>query len=136
MGKVLFAIGGHGMGSAMKMVNNIVLGEAMVAFSEALAFGESLGLAKAAMFESLAASPVLAPFLGFKRKKIETGDYSPEFPLQWMHKDLYLAAETANETGAVLPSMQVVKELYGLAMREGMAEEDFIAVYKVLSRKK
>ena len=136
MGKAVFHVGGHGMGSAMKMVNNILLGQAMVAFSEALAFGESLGMTKQAMFDTLAASPVMAPFLNFKRQKMEKGDYSAEFPLQWMHKDLHLAAETAYETGAALPCANVAKELFTLAMREGLGDQDLTAVYTVLSRKK
>jgi 3-hydroxyisobutyrate dehydrogenase/glyoxylate/succinic semialdehyde reductase len=100
MGKAVYHIGGHGMGSSMKMVNNILLGQAMVAFSEALVFGESLGITKQAMFDTLASSPAMAPFVNFKRKKLEQNDFSVEFPLQWMHKDLHLAAETAYETGA------------------------------------
>jgi len=43
MGKAVYHIGGHGMGSAMKMVNNLLLGQAMVAFSEALVFGSPWG---------------------------------------------------------------------------------------------
>jgi 3-hydroxyisobutyrate dehydrogenase/glyoxylate/succinic semialdehyde reductase len=135
MGKAVFHIGGHGMGSAMKMVNNIMLGSAMVAFSEALAFGESIGLTKQAIFDTLASSPVTAPFLMFKRKKFEEGDFSVEFPLQWMHKDLHLAVETAFETGAALPATSVVKEVYALAMREGLGEQDFSAVGKTVGRK-
>jgi 3-hydroxyisobutyrate dehydrogenase/glyoxylate/succinic semialdehyde reductase len=136
MGKTVYHIGGHGMGSAMKMVNNLLLGQAMVAFSEALVFGESLGISKQAVFDTLASSPAMAPFLNFKRKKLEQNDYSVEFPLQWMHKDLHLAAETAYETGAALPAANNAKELFTLAMRAGLAEEDFIAVYKVLNEKK
>lgn len=130
------AMGGHGMGSGMKMVNNIILGQAMTAFCEALAFGESLGMTKQVMFEMLATSPVFAPFLNAKRQKFEKQDYSVEFPLQWMHKDLHLASETAFETGAALPGMNAAKELYALAMRNEMAEEDFAAVYKVLAKKR
>jgi len=136
MGKAVFFIGGHGMGTVMKMVNNIMLGQAMVAFTEALAFGESLGLTRQTIFETLASSPVTAPFIMLKRKKFEDGDFTAEFPLQWMHKDLHLAVETAFETGAVLPAMSAAKELFGLAMRQGMAGEDFSAVYKVVSSRK
>jgi 3-hydroxyisobutyrate dehydrogenase/glyoxylate/succinic semialdehyde reductase len=136
MGKAVFHMGGNGMGSAMKMVNNIMLGHAMTAFSEALAFGESLGITKQALFDTLAASPVMAPLLNFKRQKFEKGDFSVEFPLQWMHKDLHLAMETAFETGVALPTTSVVKEVYALAMREGMAEQDFMAVYKVVGSRK
>jgi len=136
MGKAVYHIGRHGMGSAMKMVNNILLGQAMVAFSEALVFGESLGITKQAMFDTLASSPVMAPFLNFKRKKLEQNEFSVEFPLQWMHKDLHLAAETAYETGAALPCSNVTKEIFALAIREGLGEQDFTAVYKVLNEKK
>jgi 3-hydroxyisobutyrate dehydrogenase/glyoxylate/succinic semialdehyde reductase len=136
MGKAVHHIGGHGMGSAMKMVNNLLLGQAMVAFSEALVFGESLGITKQTMFDTLASSPVMAPFLNFKRKKMEQNDFSVEFPLQWMHKDLHLAAETAYETGAALPAANCAKELFTLAMRAGLGEQDFTAVYKVLKEKK
>jgi 3-hydroxyisobutyrate dehydrogenase/glyoxylate/succinic semialdehyde reductase len=136
MGKAVYHIGGHGMGSSMKMVNNILLGQAMVAFSEALVFGESLGITKQAMFDTLASSPVMAPFLNFKRKKLEQNDFSVEFPLQWMHKDLHLAAETAYETGVALPCANVTKEIFALALREGLGEQDLTAVYKVLREKK
>ncbi len=136
MGKAVHHIGGHGMGSAMKMVNNIILGQAMTAFSEALAFGEALGIRKKAIFDTLASSPVTAPFLNMKRQKLEAGDYAAEFPLQWMHKDLHLAAETAFEINAAIPTTNVAKEIYTLAMRAGLANEDFTAVYKVVGEKK
>ncbi len=135
MGKAIFPMGGHGTGSAMKMVNNIILGQAMTAFSEALVFGEALGMTKHAIFDTLASSPVTAPFVNSKRRKFEEDDYAVEFPLQWMHKDLHLAAETAYEAGAALPGMNAAKELFALAKRKGLAEEDFMAVYKVLAGK-
>jgi 3-hydroxyisobutyrate dehydrogenase-like beta-hydroxyacid dehydrogenase len=53
-----------------------------------------------------------------------------------MHKDLHLAAETAYETGAALPATNVAKEIYALAMRAGLGEQDLSAVYKVISEKK
>ncbi len=135
MGKAVFHIGGHGMGSAMKMVNNLMLGQSMVAFCEALVLGESLGIPKNALFDTLAGSPVIAPFLMFKRGKIETGGFTAEFPLQWMHKDLQLAADTAYETGVALPAANIAKELFALAVRDGLGGQDFSAVYAVLNGK-
>jgi len=136
MGKAVFHVGGHGMGTAMKMVNNIVLAQSMVAFSEAMVLGESLGIAREQLLNTLLNSPVVAPFLAFKRSKIEEGKFDTEFPLQWMHKDLQLAADTAYETGAVMPLANLTKEIYALAVKNGLGEQDFSAVYKVLSKKK
>ena len=136
MGKTVYHVGGHGMGTSLKMVNNLILAQAMVAFSEALVLGESLGISKQALFNTLLGSPVVAPFLAFKRQKIEEGKFDAEFPLQWMHKDMQLAAETAYEIGVAMPAANVTKEIYALAMRNGLGEQAFSVVYKLLREKK
>jgi 3-hydroxyisobutyrate dehydrogenase-like beta-hydroxyacid dehydrogenase len=136
MGKAVSPIGGHGMGTAMKMVNNLVVAQAMVAFSEAIVLGESLGIPKDLMFNTLLSSPVAAPFLSMKRGKLESGNFEAEFPLQWMHKDMQLVAETAYEAGVAMPATNTVKEIYALAVRKGLGEQDFSAVYKLLSERK
>ncbi len=135
MGKAVFPVGGNGMGTSMKMVNNLMLAMAMAAFSEAIVLGDSLGIPRAQLFDTLLASPVTAPFLALKRSKLETGNYEVEFPLRWMHKDTELVAETAYETGAALPLENLAKELYALAVRRGMGDLDFSAVFKVLNAK-
>ncbi len=134
MGKAVVHVGGHGMGTAMKMVNNLILAGAMVGFSEAMVLGEALGISRDMLFNTLIGSPVAAPFLAMKRSKIEEGRFESEFPLQWMHKDLQLAADTAYEAGVALPAGNIVKEIFALAMRDGLGEMDFSAVYKFLSR--
>ena len=136
MGKAVYHMGGNGMGSAMKMVNNLILAQAMVAFSEAIVLGDSIGIPKDMLFGTLLGSPVVAPFLSFKRSKIEEGKFDVEFPLQWMHKDMQLAAETAYELGVAMPAANVTKEIYALALRNGLGGQDFSAVYKVLSERK
>jgi glyoxylate/succinic semialdehyde reductase len=135
MGKAVFHMGGHGRGTSMKIVNNVMLAQAMVAFSEAIVLGESLGIPGDLLFTTLLSSPVTAPFLSLKRSKMETGDFETEFPLQWMHKDAQLIAETAYETGVALPALNVVKEIYALAVKNGLGGQDFSAIYKLLSKK-
>jgi 3-hydroxyisobutyrate dehydrogenase-like beta-hydroxyacid dehydrogenase len=132
MGRGTIHVGGHGMGTSLKMVLNLLLGEAMVAFSEAMLLGESLGLERDMLFDVLLGGPVVAPFVSGKREKIAKGAYEAEFPLQWMHKDMHLAALTAYEQGAPLPTGNVVKEIYALAERAGLAGQDFSAVYAYL----
>ncbi len=134
MGKAVFHIGGNGMGTSMKMVNNVILAQAMVAFSEAIVLGEALGIARDQLFNTLLSSPVTAPFLAMKRSKIEEDKFDPEFPLQWMHKDLQLASDTAYEAEVALPMSNLAKEIYGLAVKKGLGGMDFSAVYKFLSK--
>src|SRR5262245_59899793 len=133
MGNRIAHVGGHGMGTAMKMVVNVLLGNASAAFAEAMALGQGLGISRNVLFDSLLGSAVDAPFLASKRKKIESGSYEAEFPLRWQQKDLHLASESAFGAGVAMPVTNAAKELYRLAMMEGHALQDFSAIYAYLA---
>jgi 3-hydroxyisobutyrate dehydrogenase-like beta-hydroxyacid dehydrogenase len=128
MGNKIVHAGGHGMGTSMKMVVNLLLGTGMAAFAEALALGEGLGLSAKMLFDSLLGTPAVAPFLTGKREKIESGNYEAEFPLRWMQKDMHLATVSAYESGVAIPLTNVAKEIYRLAMRGGHDTADFSAI--------
>ena len=133
MGNKIVHVGGHGMGTSLKMVINLLMGNAMAAFAEGMALGEGLGISRKLLFDSLLGMPAVAPFLATKREKIESGNYEAEFPLRWMQKDLHLASVSAYETDVAMPLTNAAKELYRLAMREGHATEDFSAIYDYLT---
>ena len=130
MGSKIVHLGGHGMGTSMKMVINLLLGAGMASFAEAMALGQRLGLSQKMLFDSLLGMPTVAPFLASKREKIERKNYEAEFPLRWMQKDMHLASVSAYEVGVAMPLMNVVKEIYRLAMRGGHETEDFSAIYE------
>src|SRR6266436_10220165 len=133
MGNKIVHAGGHGTGTSMKMVVNLLLGTGMAAFAEAMALGEGLGISRKMLFDSLLGMPAVAPFLASKRDKIESENYEAEFPLRWMQKDMHLASVSAYESGVAMPITNVAKEIYELAMRDGHDTEDFSAVYEYLS---
>ena len=130
MGSKIIHVGGHGMGTSMKMVVNLLLGTGMAAFAEAMELGQGLGLSQKMLFDSLLGTPTVAPFLASKRDKIESGNYEAEFPLRWMQKDMHLASVSAYESGVALPVTNVTKEIYRLAMRGGHETKDFSAIYE------
>jgi 3-hydroxyisobutyrate dehydrogenase-like beta-hydroxyacid dehydrogenase len=133
MGNKIVHTGGHGSGASMKMVVNLLLGNAMAAFAEGMALGEGLGISREVLFDPLLGTPAVAPFLASKREKIESGNYEAEFPLRWMQKDMHLASVSAYESGVAMPVTDAAKELYRLAMREGHAIQDFSAIYAYLA---
>jgi len=130
MGNRIVHVGGHGMGTSMKMVINLLIGNAMAAFAEGMALGEGLGISRQVLFDSLLGMPAVAPFLAAKREKMESGNYDAEFPLRWMQKDLHLASVSAYESGVAMPVTNVTKEVYRLAMRGGRGTDDFSAIYE------
>jgi 3-hydroxyisobutyrate dehydrogenase-like beta-hydroxyacid dehydrogenase len=133
MGNKIVHAGGHGMGTSMKMVVNLLLGTGMASFAEAMALGQGLGLSQKMLFDSLLGAPTVAPFLASKREKIESGNYEAEFPLRWMQKDMHLASISAYEAGVAIPSANITKEIYRLAMRDGHDTQDFSAIYDYLT---
>lgn len=133
MGNKIVHVGDRGMGTSLKMVINLLIGNGMAAFAEGMALGEGLGISRKALFDSLLGTPAVAPFLASKREKIENRNYDPEFPLRWMQKDLHLASVSAYESDVAIPLTNSAKELYRLAMREGHATEDFSAIYDYLT---
>jgi 3-hydroxyisobutyrate dehydrogenase/glyoxylate/succinic semialdehyde reductase len=137
MGNKIVHAGEQGAGTSMKMVINLLLGTGMAAFAEAMALGQGLGLSSNLLFDSLLASPVVAPFLALKREKIETGNFEAEFPLRWMQKDMHLASVSGYEAGVAMPLANVTKEIYRLAMHGGYDTGDFSAIYEfMISEKK
>ncbi len=133
MGKKWVHLGDNGKGTSMKMVINTLLGNTMAAYAEALALGKSLGLNTGLMGGILTGGPVAAPFLATKQNKINDNNYSTEFPLTHLQKDLMLSATEAYKNNQALPVTNASKELYALAKQKGLGELDFSAIYKFLS---
>lgn len=136
MGSKVIHAGNTGSGSALKMLVNSLLAQSMLAFSETVLLGEKLGLDRNFLLDTLPALPVIAPFTKAKAEMIRSGNYDVQFPLEWMHKDLHLAALTAYECGQALLSVNVAKELYAAARQSGLGREDFSAIYKYLAEDK
>ncbi|MFH1981732.1 MAG: NAD(P)-dependent oxidoreductase [Pseudomonadota bacterium] len=134
MGKRTVHVGGAGMGAAMKMVFNLMLGISMGAFAEALSLGAALGLSREQLMDTLMGSPVAAPFIALKRPKIEAGEYAPDFPLKWMHKDLQLVAQAAVDAGTSLPIEKAAKTRFGDAVRKRLGENDFSAICSLMQK--
>ena len=133
MGKRIVHVGGHGLGSSLKMVNNLLAAVAMAAFAEGAALGQALGVPRQTIFDTLMGGPMVAPSVVTKRAKLEHGDYATEFSMRWMQKDLHLASISGYEAGVPMAIVNVTKELYRLAMRDGYADVDMSAIYAFLN---
>lgn len=133
MGSKAVHLGEHGKGASMKMLINLMLAQSMLAFSEALVLGESMGLHQGAMLDILLNAPVTAPFLKNVRPRIESPSDEINFPLKWMQKDIQLATQTAYENGIAMPSLNAAKETYALAKQMGFGEKDFSSIHAFLA---
>jgi 3-hydroxyisobutyrate dehydrogenase-like beta-hydroxyacid dehydrogenase len=102
-----FLIGPGSSGVQMKLVINLLLGLDMQAIAEAVSLGEHLHIDRVTLLDVLSKTAVIAPAMTGKFKKIKDGDYSPEFPLRLMSKDMDLVMKAARTSGADLPAASV-----------------------------
>ncbi|MCB9288932.1 MAG: NAD(P)-dependent oxidoreductase [Lewinellaceae bacterium] len=135
MGKKVLHIGENGKGTSFKMLVNIMLAQSMAIFSEAVLLGEKMGISRDFLLNVVPNLVVSAPFTGAKAELIRNDNYEVQFPLEWMHKDLHLAAVTAYELNQPLYLANLAKELYAEANKKGMGRLDFAAIHKFLEER-
>jgi 3-hydroxyisobutyrate dehydrogenase-like beta-hydroxyacid dehydrogenase len=105
--KQWFLIGPGSSGVQMKLVVNLLLSLDMQAIAEAVSLGEHLRIDRNVLLDVLSKTAVIPPAFVGKFQKIKSGDYSPEFPLRLMSKDMDLIMNAAKVSGADLPAATV-----------------------------
>ena len=106
-----FLVGPGSSGVQMKLVVNLLLGVGMQAIAEAVSLGEHLELNRDVFLDVLSKTAVIPPAFVGKFQKIKNNDYSPEFPLRLMSKDMDLVMETGAAAGANLPAAGVAQSV-------------------------
>jgi 3-hydroxyisobutyrate dehydrogenase-like beta-hydroxyacid dehydrogenase len=109
--KQWFLMGPGSSGVQMKLVVNLLLGVGMQAIAEAVSLGEHLELNRDVLLDALSKTAVIPPAFVGKFEKIKNNDYSPEFPLRLMSKDMDLVMETAAAAGADLRAARVAQSV-------------------------
>jgi len=134
MSKAALHLGDVSMGANLKMLVNSMLGQSMVVFAESLALGEKMGLDKEFLLNFLPKLPVIAPFVGSKADNMRNNSYPVEFPLEWLLKDMHLLMQSAYENEMPQVMASAAKEVFARAQAQGLAREDFSAVYQVVKK--
>lgn len=130
IGSPIVECGEVGDGARMKLFVNLLLGDMMSAFAEALAFGTAQGLDYREMLEVVEAGAVDSPLYSAKGDTIAAGDFEPRFPVDLQFKDLRYAVEEANELGVPLPQTAAARETFSATSGMGHGAEDMTAVVK------
>ena len=125
--KQWFLIGPGSSGTQMKLVVNLLLGVDMLAIAEAVSLGEHLGIHRNVLLAVLSKTTLIPPALGGKIRKIKDNDYSPEFPLRLMSKDMDLVMDAARTSGADLGAASAAQSVLA-SSRSSNGDQDFSAI--------
>jgi 3-hydroxyisobutyrate dehydrogenase len=125
IGRKTVWLGEAGQGSRLKLVVNAYMSVLIEGVAEALELAGRFGIGSSALEEAIAGGPLDAPIADAKLHKMETGDFAPEFPLEWALKDVDLALTEAG--GAALPLLSALSHQWRAAVDAGHGREDVSA---------
>ncbi len=134
MGKKFFRMGETGKGEAAKLVMNLQIALIYEGFAEALTLGTKLGVDAGTLIPLINASMVRSGVVDYKAPFILNRDFSANFPLRLMHKDIRLALDAAKEARVKLPGLETVEEVYEMATEDGHENLDYAATLTLLEK--
>ena len=134
MGKKIFRMGETGKGQAAKIVMNLQIALIYEGFAEALTLGAKLGVDAETLMPLVNASMVKSGVVEYKAPFVLGRDFTANFPLRLMRKDIRLALEAAKEARVKLPGLETVEEIYDMAVEDGHADLDYAATLMLLEK--
>jgi len=134
MGKKIFRMGDVGKGQATKLVMNLQIALIYEGFAEALTLATKLGVDSQQLVDLIGATMVKSGVVEYKAPFILNRDFTPNFPLRLMHKDIRLTLEAAKEARVKLPGLETVEELYEMATEDGHKDLDYAATLTLLEK--
>lgn len=130
LGRDVIHLGPVGSGALMKLVNNFVCGVQAASFAEAVSMINAGGLDRGKAVSILSNG---APGSGIVKRVAErmaVNDYTPNFALRWMAKDLGYAVDCATSNKISLRTAEAALAVFQKAIAEGYGNEDFSAITK------
>ena len=134
MGKTVIHMGDNGKGLAAKLAQNLQTCVIFEALAESLTLARKLGVPPEKLFQLIKSSMIRSGVAEYKEPFLLKKDYSPNFPLRLMHKDMHLMMDAARENGMKLPALERVDELYELASKAGYDDLDYAATIQLLEQ--
>lgn len=125
-------IGSTGSGQACKAVNQLMAAGINQAVTEALAFGQAMGLDMDKVVDIVSTGAADNWFLDHRGKTMLADKFDPGFKLSLHHKDLKICQTMAeNLSDNKLPIVEMTLIHYQRLIDEGYGEEDISALFRV-----
>jgi 3-hydroxyisobutyrate dehydrogenase-like beta-hydroxyacid dehydrogenase len=137
MGRLHLYVGPSSTANRIKLIHNILGAVNSVAAAESLTLAVQAGVDPEVYRQVVVEGSGMAytTYFGRRVERVLDGDYSTQFSLALMHKDVRLAMEIARRSGTAVPIMEATLQAYAEAERSGWGQEDFSAVTHVLEKK-
>lgn len=133
MGSRIQHMGDTGAGQATKAVNQVMCAGINQAVTEALAFGQALGLDLDKVIDVVSSGAAGNWFLDKRGKTMIRGNFPPGFKLALHHKDLNICLEMAESLEISLPLTAQTRDEYAELMAQGHGDDDISGLFRLKS---
>lgn len=124
-----------GLGSKLKMINQLLAGVHIAAAAEAMSLAAKIGLDLKTVFEVIKVSAGSSWMFENRGPHIVEGDYTPHSAVNIFVKDLGIVTSEAESVGGVTPLSETALNLFRDAALAGLGAEDDAAVAKILAKR-
>ena len=128
MSKEIVHLGSVGSGAKMKLINNFLCGVQVASLAEGLTWIERSGLDREKALAVLKSGAPGSPLLGAISARMVNQNYSVNFLLSLMTKDLLYAQNEAASLNVDLKTAEVARSLFEAAIAKGLGDEDMSSV--------
>ena len=135
MGRSVTHLGPTGSGALLKLINNFLAGVHVAATAEAVAWIERTELDRAQAIAFLSDSAVGSPVTKTVAARMCAPDFTPNFFLRLMAKDLGYASGEAAKAGQQLTIAAMARDVFQRAIAAGHGDKDMSAVVEPLRRR-
>ena len=135
MGKKVVHVGEQGQGLAAKLAMNLNIGLIYEGLAEGMVLARKLGVDPEKLQELIMASMLRSGVAEYKIPAMLSRDFSPNFPLRLMLKDIKLMLEAAEQARVDLPGTKTVAKIYEECANSGHADDDYAATVTVLEKR-
>jgi 3-hydroxyisobutyrate dehydrogenase len=134
MGRGQVHVGPAGSGALLKLINNFMCGVQLASLGEAMAMAQRSGLDLRRTADVLAAGSPGSPIVKMVVERMVARDYTPNFLVPLMVKDLTYVMETFAAEGIELADARAARERFIEAAAAGYQGQDVAAVVEPLRR--
>lgn len=134
MGKSAVRVGENGKGLAAKLSMNLMIALTFEGFAEALVLAKKQDVDLEPLMSLISQSMVRSGVVDYKAPFVLSRDFSANFPMRLMHKDIHLMLEAARQQGVKLPALETVDRIYEDAKKQGYSEMDYAATLMTLEK--
>jgi 3-hydroxyisobutyrate dehydrogenase len=134
MSKRITHLGPTGSGALIKLINNFVCGVQVASLAEALALIEQSGLDCAQALSVLLDGAPGSPLVKTMAARMTASDFTPNFLLKLMAKDLGYAVTEGRARGLSPTTAVAALEVFQRAIAAGHGEQDMAAVVEPLRK--